>query len=152
VKSNYLPWIIGGAVVVTGGMYAYYRYQRAGNVQITPRGLDFDKQKTNFFRIAFSVNLEILNPENFTTTINAVYFDVYLDGKKIANVNSLEKIQIPAKTAKNFDFTVTVPTFSLLSNIVNAIGQGLPKEAGIKGYVDTPAGRLPIDFKKLISL
>lgn len=103
----------------------------------------------------FTVKLNIVNPSNFSTKLNAVNLNVYQGGKQLATLQAKEQVEIGPNTTTPIKISTTVPTLNLLARfkpMIDEIKSGRSVTVNVQGYAEFPSGRLTVNENKILSL
>ena len=136
------------------GLGVYY-YQSAKNFANTLlvkfKGAKFNQDLTKgsfFLKVWFDVSLDIINPSNFSATVNGINLLVYYNNTAIARIAKTDQITIEANHTTPLTFQMGVPVQSIFSNVgsaVTAIAAHQKIYIDVKGTVLTNSGTINVN-------
>lgn len=145
----------GGIVLLIGALaYAVFRGAKsfAENLKVEFRKVSIDSDATKrsaYLNLVYNLTLAFVNPENVKAQVNNLSLDVFLGERRLATITRNTSFVIPPKGSESVMFTASFPTLSLglsARDIIDVIkGDDTLPPFTIKGFLQTPLGRIPVE-------
>lgn len=118
--------------------------------------IEKDKIKASQFKKLFwTINLVVINPVNFSVTIDAILMDIYINGQKLAQANTTKKYKIEAQKKiiipVLIGFTIDELPQSIYSIITDAIKENNIKFL-IKGQMNFKEASIKFTFNETVEI
>lgn len=127
----------------------------AENLQVTPKDIAIDSARTRaafFTRIFYTVRLNIANPERVPIPVRQAFFKVFLQDAEVSRIESNTPFTIPANGNRDIAFNATINSAAVIGMLRQFIDEGLKANMYIEGYIDTPVGRIPVQFNQSVGI
>lgn len=152
-------WALGlGALAVAG--FLYYS-KNAGDFAKTMlvkfRGAKFNESLTKgsfFLKVWFDVSIDVVNPSNFTGTVNGINLLVYYNNATIGRISKTDQFTIQANHTTPLTFQLGVPVQTIFSNAgaaITAFATHQKLYVDVRGSVLTNAGTVNVNERIPIS-
>jgi len=145
--------IIGLAVGIPLTVYLAYIYI-IGNYDFSVA--DISVNGINGNTLSLNINVNISSNIGIQFAISNIYFDIYIQGYKVGNVNQDENIVIPNKGVVPLLLTANVDISQIQTNagsilISGVTGNGNNYNVSLVGYTRVQVGGIPITANVAIS-
>jgi LEA14-like dessication related protein len=113
-----------GAIGLGYGIYQYYLTQGAILYNYKYRILGVTIKKASLKEVELQIDVEVINDSAISATLSSYYFDIYLNGEKVAVVQNATLDQYLAKNGGTsfFPMKVTIdPAKFLTGNVVGGL-------------------------------
>lgn len=127
----------------------------AENLQVTPKDIAIDSARTRaafFTRIFYTVRLNIANPERVPIPVRQAFFKVFLQDAEVSRIESNTPFTIPANGNRDIAFNATINSAAVIGMLRQFIDEGLKANMYIEGWIDTPVGRIPVQFNQSVGI
>jgi len=136
--------------VAAGALYfdSAKKFVESLSFSVTKVSIDTSKTiSTSWATLYLDVTITLTNPQNFSATVKSLYLEFYFQKTKIGSVTKVQQFFIPASTRLPVSFAVAIPVVQLwtaLKTFFTALQSGVATAININGYVEVPAGKIPI--------
>src|SRR3954463_2091189 len=150
--------IIIGAVIVAGagsagyGIYQYYKNQtdKFKDMKYIPKAFSL-QQDYNANQATIDIIMQLYNPTTFDATVNAIYFDISINGQKLGFVQDAASFYVPAKGYSNdLHFSLTFSPKLLAADAFQLIKSFIEKAdytINFNGYISVRSAFISITQK-----
>ena len=142
------------AAIAAGAGLLFRNTARAGkNLRFEPNMVAIDAKRTKaalFSRVYFKVVLTAINSETTPITITAANLIASYQGRDIGNLEMVQGGTIPARGTRSIEFTASISSFGIVSQIQEIIQKGFKYPLQVRGFIQTNLGRVPVTFEKKI--
>jgi LEA14-like dessication related protein len=148
--------IIGTVIGVAGagiyGIYNYYKNQadKFKDMKYIPKAFSL-QQDFNANQATIDLTLQLYNPTTFDATVNAIYFDISVNGQKLGFVQDTASFYVPAKGYSNdLHFSLTFSPKLLAADafqLIKAYIQNADYTINFNGYISVRSAFISLTQK-----
>lgn len=146
--------LLVGTLAAGAAALLFRNTARAGkNLRFEPNMVAIDGKRTKaalFSRVYFKVVLKAINSETSPITITASNLIASYQGRDIGNLEMIQGGTIPARGTRQIEFTASISSFGIVSQIQEIIKRGFKYPLQVRGFIQTNLGRVPVTFEKKI--
>jgi hypothetical protein len=145
--------IVGGLSILGFGLFRYFKHQVKLLKDFTWDFKGFKIIKFNINELAIELSIVFRSKADVEAKITKMYFDGYLDGKKVGFVSQSDTFIIPAKGVTTIPLYISLNPKYVMNNIID-LSLGVAKNKDVRltldGYAKVESGffktTLPIKY------
>ena len=142
-----------GAAAAAAAYFLKEKKQALENLKVSFLDVYIDSANTNWFdQIAWIFKLKLINSESVAIRVKKIDLDVYINGKKIAEINSSTQITVKANDDEIIRLSTSIKTGNLIVFIADLIADSKPLKINVQGIVSTDLGNININYTKNANL
>jgi LEA14-like dessication related protein len=154
-KKIILPIILGAGFLVIDKVLKIKDFLRLATIELKNINIKSENLRNgDYSKIIFDLILILKNPTKLSGQIQSIYIDVYINGKKFANVKSAKAIEILPMKAITFHNDITIKTENLPIDLYNIIAAAIDNKNvnfNFVGVIRTNLGSINIDKKQTVT-
>jgi len=127
-------------------------------LKIELKNINIEKEKiknSGYKKLYWTINLVVINPVNFSVTIDSILMDIFINDEIVAKANTTNKYKIEAKKKIIIPVLISVTLDQLPGNLYNAISEALKEnfiKMMIKGKMNFKEASIKFNFVKSVDL
>jgi hypothetical protein len=127
--------VIGGLSVLGFGLYKYFKTQAEVLKQFTWDFKSFKILKFSMDEIAIQLSIVFRSKADIEAKITQMYFDGFLDGKKVGFLSQSDTFIIPARGTTTIPLYISLNPKYVLNNIID-LSLGIAKNKDVRLTLD----------------
>ena len=136
-----------GAAAAAAAYFLKAKKQAIENLKVSFLDVYIDNANTNWFdQITWIFKLKLINSESVAIRVKKIDLDIFINGKKVAEINSSQQITVKANDDEIIRLSTSIKTGNAILLITDLIAESKPLKISVIGDIVTDLGTVNINY------